>query len=83
MKIIGVNLTAPAGATDRSPRRKPWVSRRTDIKPRMGRQKRSQCADVLYRPLRGLPILFDQFPQLTPWATIFRRSAAGQPEEVR
>lgn len=82
MSFVAVTPTAPAGATDRSPRRKPWVSQRSEIKPRPGRQKCLQRATILWRPVRGLPVLLNQFPRLTPWATLFRRSAAGHPGEM-
>ena len=67
-------------AEDVSPRREPWGERVEDGKAPEGRQKtvRESCFLSLLRSLSGLKM----FPRLTPWANLFRRSAAKQSIQI-
>src|SRR5258708_5448333 len=73
-KHLGVS---PGGAKDNSPRRKPWVNRPPLLQAPEGRKRLDRRGFL--SPLRGFGSLCILSPRLTPWATVFRPSGAGKP----
>jgi hypothetical protein len=68
--------SSAGGAAENSPRRQPWVEGWMAKQPRTGRKKRQIGAGNFLPPLAGLEFIPCRNPRLTPWAMIFRRSAA-------
>ena len=70
-----VHSVSPGGATKNSPRREPWVNgSHNSQKPRRGDRT---SRPGLCRPSGAHGRMVFSNPRLTPWATLFRRSAAG------
>ncbi len=72
--------TSPVGAADRSPWRKPWVERiANEFRSHVGAKEVAagpRRSGMFFRPYGADKLSGAVNPRLTPWATIFRRSAA-------
>lgn len=65
------------GAADSSPRREPWVRVASDPSPGRGGRTGSLRGEPNSIAPSGARLAANSNPRLTPWATVFRRSAAG------